>query len=321
MASPILKRFSEETGLFYDGKQPMLTGIYHGYPVTLTWLSSAQCVTISASGTAPEETQPPEVLFSGIRGRLKGIRSAMLKGNRVEVVYSLRRLGGKQMTDIQYILDCITAFLGQNGWQPSCENCSSPALGFAEVSGVARCLCEPCTAQIESALEQNRQEKVRRKGNFFTGLIGAILGALIGAVLWVVVAQIGYIAAVIGLVMGVLTIKGFELLGGRINIASIITCCVVVGIVLMLANGVSLGLEIYSVYKSEAVSVFDCIATVPDFLAYSEIASTFWGNTAIGLLLTYVALIPTAIGIYRNKAGTYSLRRISAAPPVNGPER
>ena len=44
--------------------------------------------------------------------------------------------------------------------------------------------------------------------------------------------------------MGVLTIKGFELLGGRINIASIITCCVVVGIVLMLANGVSLGLEI-----------------------------------------------------------------------------
>ena len=320
MASPILKRFSEETGLFYDGKQPMLTGIYHGYPVTLTWLSSAQCVIISASGTAPEGTQPPEVLFSGIRGRLKGIRSAMLKGNRVEVVYSLRRLGGKQMMDIQYILDCITAFLGQNGWQPSCENCSSPALGFAEVSGVARCLCEPCTAQIESALEQNRQEKVRRKGNFFTGLIGAILGALIGAVLWVIVAQIGYIAAVIGLVMGVLTIKGFELLGGRINIASIITCCVVVGIVLMLANGVSLGLEIYSVYQSESVSVFDCIAAVPDFLAYSEIASTFWGNTAIGLLLTYVALIPTAVNIYRNKAGTYSLRRISAAPPASGPE-
>ena len=63
MASPILKRFSEEIGLFYDGKQPMLTGIYHSYPVTLTWLSSAQCVIISASGTAPEASQPPEVLF------------------------------------------------------------------------------------------------------------------------------------------------------------------------------------------------------------------------------------------------------------------
>lgn len=58
MASPILKRFSEEIGLFYDGKQPRLTGIYHSYPVTLTWLSSAQCVIISASGTAPEASQP-----------------------------------------------------------------------------------------------------------------------------------------------------------------------------------------------------------------------------------------------------------------------
>lgn len=320
MTSPILKRFADETGLYYDGKQPMLTGIYHGYPVTLTWLSSAQCVAVSASGTAPEGTQPPDVLFSSIRSRLKGIRSAMLKCNRVEVVYSLRRLGGKQMTDIQYILDCITAFLGQNGWQPSCENCSSPAPGFAEVSGVARCLCESCTAQVEAALEQNRQEKVRRKGNFFTGLVGAILGALLGAVLWVIVAQVGYIVAAIGLVMGVLTIKGFELLGGRINVASIVTCCVIVGIVLVLANGVSLGLEIYNIYKSESITVFDCIAAVPDFLTYPEVASDFWRNTAVGFLFTYAALIPTALNIYRNKTGVYSLRRISAGRPTNGPE-
>ena len=318
MASCMLKRLAEETGLYYDGKQPMLTGLYHGYPVALTWLSSARCMMVSASAAALEVTQPPEMLFSGIRGQIKNVRSAVMKGNRMEIVYGLSRLGEKQMTDIRYLLDCMTAFLANNRWQPSCENCSSPELAFAEVGGVARCLCEPCTAQIEAALEQNRQEKSQKKGNFFTGLIGALLGALLSAVLWVIVAQFGYIAAVVGLIMGVLTIKGFELLGGKINVASIVTCCVIVGVVLILANVISLGIEIYSVYQSEGVTIFDCIMAVPAFLAYQEIASAFWLDTAVGLLFTYAALIPSALNIYRNKTGAYSLRRISTSRPMSG---
>lgn len=315
----ILQRFAENTGLVYERKCPILAGFYHGYPVAVSLVAASNSMILSASAAAPEGAQPPEVLFSDIRGKLKGIRSAVLRGNRLEIVYNMKNSGKKQEADMQYIMDCITFFLNQNGWRPACECCDSSVVGFVETNGVARCMCESCASQAENTLERGRQETAKRKGNFLTGLIGALLGALIGVALWVIVAQLGYILAAIGLAIGVLAIKGFELLGGKINIASIITCCVIAGAAVLLANGISLGLDIYSVYKADGVTVFECIAAVPDFLSIPEVAGDFWKNNVTGLVFTYLALIPTAIGIYQDKAKAYAFRRI--APTYgNGPE-
>ena len=58
------------------------------------------------------------------------------------------------------------------------------------------------------------------------GIVGALIGSLIGAVVIVIVGQLGYVAAVSGLVMAICTLKGYEMLGKKLGTPGIIISCV-----------------------------------------------------------------------------------------------
>lgn len=68
--------------------------------------------------------------------------------------------------------------------------------------------------QLEAEAVQQQQEKT---GSYVTGLIGALIGALLGAVVWGLVLHIGYMASVVGFLIGFLAEKGYTLLKGRLG--------------------------------------------------------------------------------------------------------
>ena len=53
-------------------------------------------------------------------------------------------------------------------------------------------------------------ESQKSTDNIITGAVGAFLGSLIGVACIVIVGQLGYVASVSGLVMGVCALKGYE---------------------------------------------------------------------------------------------------------------
>ena len=61
------------------------------------------------------------------------------------------------------------------------------------------------------------EEERTRKENIVAGVVGAFLGSLIGVVCTVVIGQLGYVAAISGLIMAVCALKGYELLGGTLS--------------------------------------------------------------------------------------------------------
>ena len=63
--------------------------------------------------------------------------------------------------------------------------------------------------------------------NWITGIVGALVGVAIGVAAWVGIYQLGYIAGIAGFIMMICSIKGFELLGGGINIPAMILCVVI----------------------------------------------------------------------------------------------
>ena len=61
-------------------------------------------------------------------------------------------------------------------------------------------MCEPCFGQVSEAAAQQNQTKMQKQEQVLPGIVGALIGSLIGAVVIVIVGQLGYVAAVSGLV-------------------------------------------------------------------------------------------------------------------------
>ena len=99
-----------------------------------------------------------------------------------------------------------------------CAECGMECAGgcWKLIGGVAYYMHTACAEKVtRDIMESEEYEKETRTGNYFTGLIGALLGSTIGAVLWAVVLYFGYVASIIGLAVGFLAEKGYNLFRGR----------------------------------------------------------------------------------------------------------
>ena len=99
-----------------------------------------------------------------------------------------------------------------------CAECGMEAVGgcWKLIGGVAYYMHSACADKVtRDIVESEEYEKENRTGNYFTGLIGALLGAAIGAVLWAVVLYFGWVASIIGLAVGFLAEKGYNLFRGK----------------------------------------------------------------------------------------------------------
>ncbi len=103
------------------------------------------------------------------------------------------------------------------------------------VSGNAYLLCEPCFGQVSEAAAQQNQTKCRSRSRFCPASWVRSLVSLIGAVVIVIVGQLGYVAAVSGLVMAICTLKGYEMLGKKLGTPGIIISCVFDALMIFLA--------------------------------------------------------------------------------------
>lgn len=61
-------------------------------------------------------------------------------------------------------------------------------------------------------LEQNLEENT---GSYLSGFAGALVGSVLGGIVWAVVLNFGYVASVIGYLIGWLAEKGYTLLKGK----------------------------------------------------------------------------------------------------------
>ena len=78
------------------------------------------------------------------------------------------------------------------------------------------------------------------------GLTGALLGALIGAIPWAIALYFGWFVGWLGFVIGFLSIKGYELLGGKRGKFKIVSICIATIISVVLGNVAG---EVFSIIK------------------------------------------------------------------------
>ena len=157
------------------------------------------------------------------------------------------------------------------------------------VDGIAYHCHEACAEKVKRETEMcEAAEKEQRTGSYGLGALGAFLGAAIGAVVWAIVLNMGYVASLVGLLIGWLAEKGYTLLKGKQGKAkiAILILAIIFGVVLgtftadfitvvgMINAGELPGLT----YGDVPAFIFYLLSVVPDYVAATL------GNMGMGLL-------------------------------------
>lgn len=211
------------------------------------------------------------------------------------------------MKKIYAFLDWFLPLMEQAGATPYniCLECGTEIDSgkWLLIDGIARYLHVTCAQKVASEVDtENTRRKEEATGSYLTGTVGAIVGALLGSVLWAVVLYIGYVASIIGFVIGWLAEKGYTLLKGKQGKGKI---AILIGAVIL---GVIVGnflpdlVEIASLINAgelPGVRLIDApMLILAVMIENPEYAAGVGGNILMGLLFA-------ALGVYTviRKAG------------------
>lgn len=125
---------------------------------------------------------------------------------------------------------------GAAGYQTCTEcGCEVTAGRWVLINNVAFYMHDSCAQAAERNIaEEEEAERRADMGSYATGTIGALLGAAVGAVVWALVLLLGYVASVVGLLIGWLAERGYNLFRGKQGKAKvlILIIAVILGVLL-----------------------------------------------------------------------------------------
>jgi hypothetical protein len=174
------------------------------------------------------------------------------------------------ITLLKNVLDEITAYFTDNGFSPCDIIIEEPKFRSESAN----------TADTSGKL------KSRKKENVILGLIGALIGTIPGIILWIIIGQLGFVAALCGALISLGALTGYAYFGKGFGRAGM----VISGLTIILAAFLAICLN-YTVYImryqqiSFALSIYILkimVTTISNFRA------DFIKSIALGYLFTFI---------------------------------
>jgi len=153
--------------------------------------------------------------------------------------------------------------------------------------------CEHCGQPVQQ-IEEGKPE------NVVTGVVGALLGAAIGGGCVILLSQLGYVAALSGLLLAVCTLKGYELLGGRMSKKGIAVCLVLMLVTPYIAD--RLDWAIVLMKEVPELTLGEAFAIIPELIEEDIIEKSSY---VTNLLMIYgfaiLGAFSTVRGLFRKE--------------------
>lgn len=299
-----LKKFATENGL--KAAKGVAYGSLRGYAATLSEGSGYKMIVLTTKFT---DTQKLNELQAQLNGRNITrdfrVRNLNFTPDGVTIVFN-DTIG--TMGKIREFTDWFFPLLAASSattWDV-CTECGTQITAgtWKLINGVAYHMHESCAQKNQRVIaEQEQAVRDADSGNYLTGLVGALGGAALGAVVWAIVLFSGYVASLVGLLIGWLAEKGYNLFKGKQGKAKI--AILIVAIIF----GVVLG-----TFAADAITLAQMINEGETFLSYGDIpgyllalftesddyCGAVLGNLLQGML--FAALGVAAILMQANKA-------------------
>lgn len=303
----MFEKLSEALKLYLDKETRTLYGNYEGYTTAIKYDNNDKRFKIYFS-LAKENTPITKELFLPLKTNNKIIPWVRVSHRKVEVAVKGGATTNGSIERLQHALDeCVTFFKSLDIYNicETTENKETNVYYFGNnlvfLSNEGFELKSRENAQAKETVDQTKEQ-------FLPGIIGAILGALIGVVAIVIIGQLGYVSIIGGLIMGVTTIKGYELFAKKMSKKGVFISFVVMIAMVLFAYLIDWGMFIA---KQWEMNVFDAIRIIPDLLTEEYIDKTeFYLELGKLYLFSVIGFVPMIFALFSEKANKFVVRRL-----------
>lgn len=281
MAS-LQKKLGQDLGLARD--KGVYYGVAKGYPIWLIEGNQQLIIGVSAGFESEERREAALDELAQSRQTLKMTR--FTTGQGCIVVSMPAGLGARKRIDAFF--EWLWPWLARHGASGDiCPLCGGPLSGSGSWARVDGDICRAHSACIERRIQESQAantEAAAQKKRTLPGALGALLGAIVGSIPWVIASYIGYYVAVLGLLIGMASKKGYELLGGRPSKAKMWLVLLSVILAVFLTPVIEMAAFFFMEYDVPISYLPGFIGPIIADVEYFWLEPTMIGNLALGLL-------------------------------------
>lgn len=290
----IIKEISEENNFKLDDKSLSTFGTKRGFQFIVTAEGNLYKIIFSlTTGTFPNISDLKRLVKES-----KNIANVAVRGYRVELTSKGGLTTAATVSKINAAIEDAVNFFNANGYDTCCEKTGevSEVNGYV-VSGIPQLLSASSFAEESSKLTLNEQNLSQKGENLIGGIVGALFGSLIGVAVIVIIAQLGYVSVWSGVVMGVCTIKGYSLLGGKLTKKGVVVSFIIMIAMIYIGNNIDWAIVIM---RNLELDFFDAFSSVGDIVAYAGLENNYYRNLAMLYLFSALGAVPTVIISLKN---------------------
>lgn len=246
----------------------------------------------------------------------KPVANVIQEGNVIKMILSSIPKQAKLIESMNNSINALIGFLKSKGFTPCCQLCGQQMETAGYVSGGSYMhLCPDCAGRLRQDVTLASKQKESKSENVIGGIVGAFLGSIIGVICIVVFAQLGKVAALSGIVMAVCTIKGYELLGGKLTKKGIAISVIMIIAMTFVGNNLDVAIEIAKAWNED---IFEAFGDVMLSLRYGYLDSNaYYTNLFMMYAYTLLGAIPTIIGALKERKEEGQFARIGGTYDIN----
>lgn len=302
-----LKKYARENNMTVANG--VAYGDLHGYAATLQEGSGYKMVVISGRFQRPEGMEELICRLSGLDLMKEfRVRDYQLAEDGIVIIF---HDNPGTMKKLVAFVDWLTPQLSElgmlgSGYCPECGLPLSQSDGWKLVDNQAIRIHQGCLQKMQQENQQEiEQAKLEDTGSVGMGFLGALVGGLLGGVVWALIMYFGYVAAIVGFLIGWLSKKGYELLHGRKGVGKVISIVAasLIGVLFGCFASDLLTLVVM-IHNGELFADYSDIPYVLSFLFQDpEYISAFLRNFALGVFFALLGMINVFLACGQREPG------------------
>lgn len=281
-----LKKYAQENGM--SVAHGVAYGSLKGFAATLSEGSGYKQIVITTKFTAPEKPAELQALLNQHNiAREYRVQNLTFTPDGILIVFTDNP---GTMKKIEAFVDWFFPLLTEHTALPAhvCSECGTPLTAgcWKLINGVAFHMHESCAEKVRQELAaEDESRKQDAKGSYGMGLLGALIGSVLGAIVWALVLSMGYVASIVGLLIGWLSEKGYNLMKGKQGKAKVAILIIAIIFGVLLGNILADVFSLIPVMQEYGMPYSDIPYIIIGLLATdSEYVAATVGNILTGLL-------------------------------------